>query len=863
MVDPDRPSREGGERSSGGLLGRLPLASSLTLALVGLTVALALIAALGIGNLYSARQSYENALAQTYELEVASARLLAAAVAEEFALTSTAPESDDVRRRARRAFRDRAADAMRLARVDPASARLMRARIAVQERSRRLAATARLSGSPAARSRFTRSLLLGREAGDGLSERQDGRRAAARDTARDGTRNALLTTAVAGVLALLAAAALIAVLINSIRRPLDSLVSSTQKLAAGNLSERVESGGPQELRELDSAFNVMAERLQGAQTKIESEREKLSVTIESLGDALVVCDADGTVSAVNRRAEEIVPALEPGVNAQGSGSPLPGLDAALSGEVVVDRDDRTLSITAARLGSGGGDGVVWTLRDISERARLDRMKSDFVATASHELRSPLTSIKGFVELLERSDALGEREREFVGVILHSTDRLVDLVNDLLDVARLEAGRMEVHPRLFDLAELVREVVGLMGPRISEKDQRLDLDLPPGLPSALADPGRVRQILTNLISNAHQYTDEGGRITVTADRAGDQVEVTVADNGRGMTEEDLERVFDRFVRRDEGGAGTGLGLSIVRSLVDLQGGSIEVKSTLGEGTTFTVFLPAEPAGGRQEAPRQAIRGKRVLVVDDDQEVARVTAASLAPYEVETEIATDGDRALERLRSGRFDAITLEVMMDGTSGFEVLRALRADENLRRTPVVVVSIVTDHQALIGEWKVTKPVDPDLLADALGSAVLAWRTRVLVVGRSSVRPELEPALVRLGLDHEWVTSAAAAAQACQRRRFEIALLDIGVRGPESVLRSLDLRGRRLDQAVLLFSSGEDGGSAAALDAQAVPIEKAADAVLAALSQEAKADVARAGMPGSLESEWERSSTSTGQAKS
>ena len=839
MVEPDRRSHEGGKRPPGGL----PLASTLTLALVGLTVALALIAALGIANLYSARQDYEDALARTYELETVSARLLAAGVAEEAALTSTAPGSEDVRRGARRAFADQAAVALRLSGGDRASVRRVRARIAAERRVRRLAASARRTRSPAARRRLTRSLVMARKANDDLSERQDDRRAAARDSARDATRAALLTTAGAGVLALLAAAALIAALISSIRRPLDSLVSSTQKLAAGDLSERVEPGGPQELRELDSAFNVMAERLQGAQAGIESEREKLFVTIESLGDALVVCDADGTVSAVNRRAQEIVPALRPGANAHASHSPLPELAEALDGEVVVERDERTLSITAARLGSqepsptGGSPGIVWTLRDISERARLYRMKSDFVATASHELRSPLTSIKGFVELLSRSDALGDREREFVGVILQSTDRLVDLVNDLLDVARLEAGRMEVHPRLFDLVELVREVAALMVPRISGKDQRLELDLPPGLPRALADPVRVRQILTNLVSNAHQYTGEGGRITLSADNAGDRLEVSVADTGRGMTEEDLGRVFDRFVRRDEGGTGTGLGLSIVRSLVGLQGGSIEVKSTVGEGTTFTVLLPAEPAD-HQEPPRQAIRGKRVLVVDDEEEVASAIAASLAPYAVETQIATDGLLALERLRGERFDAITLDLMMEGTSGLDVLRALRADEDLRRTPVVVVSMVSDHQALLGEWRVTKPVDPELLADSLGSAVLAGRTRVLVVGRSSVRPELEPALVRLGLDHEWVTSATAAAQACQRRRFEVALVDTGIRDPESALRSLDLRGRRLGQAVLLFSSGEDGDGVAALAAEAVPIEEAADAVLAVLSQDAESDL-------------------------
>ena len=195
---------------------------------------------------------------------------------------------------------------------------------------------------------------------------------------------------------------------------------------------------------------------------------------------------------------------------------------------------------------------------------------------------------------------------------------------------------------------------------------------------------------------------------------------------------------------------------------------------------------------------------MLVVDDERAVAELIAAKLEPFEVETEIATGGEEALDRLREGRFDALTLDLMMDGMSGLDVLRELRGDEELRRTPVVVVSILSEHEALFGEWKVTKPIDSEELADALGSAVLAGRTRVLVVGRSLARPRLEPALVRLGLDHEWVTSGTAAAQACQRRRFEVALVDAGMRDPEDALRALDLRGRRVGQAVLVFSTGE-----------------------------------------------------------
>jgi two-component system sensor histidine kinase ResE len=850
MVDQHPPQRAGRAPFAGNdphlrLRDRLPLARTLVLALMGLTLALAVIAALGVGRLYAERQQYEDALARSYELEATAARLEAAGVIEESALLRSDAAARAVRRRAREAFSARAEEALRLAGGDAPSRRLVRRRIIAQRRARRAVAAAASSGPGGASTQpLRRALRRTRAASDGIVARQRSRREQAREQAAAGTRTALLTTAGAGGLGLLGALGLVFALIGSIRRPLEDLVGATQRLAAGERSVRVDPAGPRELRVLDGTFNTMAERLEQAQARIEAEREKLAVTVASLGDGLVVADIDGTVTAANPRALEMAPTLAPGAPTRAIASPLPPLGDALADEVELEHGGRTLSIHAARLDRREGLGVVWTLRDVSERARIDRLKSDFVATASHELRSPLTSIKGFVELLGRSQALGSREREFVDVILDSTDRLVELVNDLLDVARLDAGRMDVHPQLFHLAEVVDEVATLLRPRLVAKEQRLDLDLPPRLPRALADPALVRQILINLVSNAHQYTDAGGRVTVSADRVAGELELAVTDDGRGMSQDDLDHVFDRFVRRADGGGGTGLGLSIVSSLVELQGGSVDVDSRLGEGTRFTVRLPIEPSGSAPEAPAAAMRGRRVLLVGDDRATATELARQLSEREIDVEVVAPDADPLTRLRDGRFDAVALDVSTrEGSLG--LTGQLRADPQLARTPAVVglAAGAAEHEVLFGEWRVARPVEPDRLADVLGAALLAGRASVLVIARPAVRARIEPALLRLGVDHEWVTSGAETARACARRRFELALVDAGARDLEAAVSGLELRGRRLEHGVIALTTVEAPGTPAGIDAEAVPVDQAAAAVLRALSEDGGSEPAGAGV--------------------
>ncbi|HEV2776054.1 MAG TPA: HAMP domain-containing protein, partial [Solirubrobacteraceae bacterium] len=393
--------------------GKRSIAGTLQLALLGLTIVLAIIGAIGIGALYEARQDYENELAQASALEVAAANLLASTVALEANLA---------RPRSRRAARFVAAAARSFDDVGRRAAALS----AADDRSRTLAApvgparrtAAALAVHPtidATRSRATRNLRAVRGAVERIADRQAQRRDEARDRATDRSRSALLAIGFGAGFALVGVLAFLTLLIRNMRRPLDDLVGATRRMSSGDLTARVKAGGPKELEAVGRAFNAMGAELATASERVEAQRQRLATTIQSLGDGLVICDNLDRVVSLNPRATELVPGLRVGSLAHGPGSPLPQLSDALAREVTVRREgDLTLAVTAARL-AGPEGGAAWTLRDITERARLEQAKSDFVATASHELRSPLTSIKGFIELLQSTDNqnLTERQQEFI------------------------------------------------------------------------------------------------------------------------------------------------------------------------------------------------------------------------------------------------------------------------------------------------------------------------------------------------------------------------------------------------------------------------------------------------------------------
>jgi signal transduction histidine kinase/ActR/RegA family two-component response regulator/HAMP domain-containing protein len=721
-------------------MARFSIGRALQYFLVGATLVLAVIAVLGIVSLESSRQSYENRLQAIDALQLANAEVLAAGtdLRAEQLLTTSGRAGAAALAGAQRSFAQTAARARALSGIDGRSADIVARELAAEQAG---------------------ALLAGHRDGVALGARAQQLRAAAHHTVTGETRGAVIVIAASGAVALAAVLVLLAGIAGALRAPLEQLVGASERLASGELDARVRPGGPRELATLGDTFNRMGSQLQAAQDRLEQERALLAVTIDSLGDALVIADRDGRVLAANPRARELAPELSAGERIDSAAAWLPALGEALADEIIVARAPRTLAVTAARMPAERG-GAIWTLRDITERARLEQAKSDFVATASHELRSPLTSIKGYAELLAATTGLDARQRKFVDVIALSSTRLNGLVDDLLEVAKLDADHVELRLERLDLCATVREVADLLHPRLDAKGQELVLELTEEAPLADADPGRIRQIITNLMTNAHLYTDAGGRIAVRVGFDQGAVRVEVADNGRGMSAEVQERIFERFYRAGgrSGEPGTGLGLPIARSLAELHGGTLTVASEPGAGSTFTLRLPRvallapEPAAASDgPATARALAGTRILIVDDQREIAELIVSLLGEHGVTGEVAASAREALERLHSERFDAVTLDVLMPEMSGLEALGAIRADEQLARLPVVFVTVFSRRPELAGERVVPKPIDADALVAALRGAIAAGDTGVLVLADEEDRASVAAELQRAGVRHEW----------------------------------------------------------------------------------------------------------------
>ena len=393
----------------------------------------------------------------------------------------------------------------------------------------------------------------------------------------------------------------------------------------------------------------------------------------------------------------------------------------------------------------------------SRAEEANRAKSRFLANMSHELRTPLNAIIGYSEMLqEEADDLGTPEiKPDLQKIHGAGQHLLELINDILDLSKIEAGKMTLYLETFEVQILLNEVADIVQPLISKNGNKLTLEVAPEIGSMRADVTKVRQALLNLLSNASKFTDKGS-ITLRARRQGANLVFDVIDSGIGMTPEQVSRLFQAFAQADASTSkkygGTGLGLALSRKFCQLMGGDLSVASESGNGSTFTATIPAQVSEVAEEmvpalsAPVAEIpstgSGPLVLVIDDDTTVLDILRRSLNRDGFRVETAPDGISGLARARELHPDIITLDVMMPGMDGWEVLAALKEDPETADIPVIVVSIVDERGlgfSLGAADYLTKPLDFSRLSSVLKRhAKVDLSRRVLVVEDDEATQEL-----------------------------------------------------------------------------------------------------------------------------
>ena len=353
---------------------------------------------------------------------------------------------------------------------------------------------------------------------------------------------------------------------------------------------------------------------------------------------------------------------------------------------------------------------------------------------SHELRTPMNAIIGYSEILiEEAEDRGMKElTPDLNKIRAAGKHLLSLINDVLDLSKIEAGKMSVFIEPLKIPEMIRDVVATIQPLIEKNGNQLEVRCPEDAGSMRADLTKVRQTLFNLLSNAAKFTEKG-RITLAVERvpsaSGERIRFVVSDTGIGMTQDQVGRLFQAFSQADASTTrkygGTGLGLVISRKFCQMMGGDITVQSTYGTGTAFTVDLPAdapeaapESSGSPPKSRAAAADLNVVLVIDDDQDTADILKRNLAKSGYEVIVAHSGAAGLELARKMKPAAITLDVMMPGMDGWSVLTALKADPVTAKIPVIMVTMLQDRQmgfTLGAAEFLTKPVDQDKLRDVL----------------------------------------------------------------------------------------------------------------------------------------------------
>jgi signal transduction histidine kinase/DNA-binding response OmpR family regulator len=655
---------------------------------------------------------------------------------------------------------------------------------------------------------------------------------------RQAARNMLLgmsIVAVLGALSLLASW----LIGRRIVKPVRLLGSAADQVAQNDYSIHLPEDGSYELARTTRAFNQMVGALNEARSTlldqaraleeqvhgVERARSEMDAVLNSVQDAIFLVGTDHQVLWANQRTQEIF-----GVDLMQMNKFTSAEWASAFAKVFVDGEGmrslvlnafehpdrdvsefvaihwpqpRELKMFSAPV-TGQGDayhGRVFAFRDVTKEREVDRMKTDFVSMVSHEFRTPLTSIKGYTDLLTSGEVgeIGEDQKEFLQIVQTNADRLMALVNDLLDISRLEQGRVELRAVTVDMVPLIQGALVAQQLQFQSKQQQVAVNLASPLPPVRGDAARIAQIMTNLLSNAYKYTSAGGTITISAAREGDFLRVNVADTGVGLSEEEQAHLFTRFYRAKNAATqdvgGTGLGLSITHMLVEMHGGKICVQSQAGEGATFSFTLPIATDAlplvvNTMPENLQGANNEMILIVEDEPDMAELNRWHLTHAGYHVLIASNASEGLEMAKLYSPDLILLDVLLPGTDGLTLLDWLKSDEATAAIPVLLLSILPDDgqgRTLGAVDYLNKPVTSDFLLAHIRTVFATRRSPLILLADSNLS---ESEHIRQDLHRGGYRTIAAATE-------EEVLLAVDEQQPDLLM--LDLQSSALDALEIL----------------------------------------------------------------
>lgn len=563
---------------------------------------------------------------------------------------------------------------------------------------------------------------------------------------------------------------IIRLMIRDIGRPLSKFADAANEIANGNAASiTVDGSRGDEIGALSFAFQKMVENVQEKEQDLQARNNELSSffqkseeerklnqdILNTLKEGVQLIDVEGKISQINNPLCQLISCENDslvGMNWEKWTSYLAefvdgenfseNITKALAADQPNSKQDSTFVFTLKKSkkvvkvykeGLFRGDklfGTILVYRDITKEYEVDQIKSEFVSTVSHELRTPLASILGFTELMLNRDLKPERQVKYLTTILNEAKRLTALINDYLDIQRMEAGKQTYEKKYIELIPILEKIIETQ--LVNPEQHKIVLKTSITTPIILGDKAKIEQVFTNLINNSIKYSPNGGEIIIQISEMNKKLRVSVTDFGLGIPEESVDKLFTKFYRVDNSDrrriGGTGLGLAIVQEIVRAHDGEITVDSTYGKGSTFTITFPATLMSeevNKNMGVNEGSVGHRIVVVEDDQALAELIIQELRNNGFNVIYFKTGKDTLDYLSREIPDAIVLDILLEDVEfdGWKIMREIKENERLKNIPIIVSTALDEKEkgfSLGAMDFLVKPYKPSHLSKAINQTLL-----------------------------------------------------------------------------------------------------------------------------------------------